>query len=93
MNKLIYFAPVLDDPADEFDSFEPKEGDKFDMLMEVHVEDKFIRIKDSIGRMLPVDVEQIESMIAALDLAKEIIEFKIPDVSYVYGTGFTTFDE
>lgn len=93
MHKLIYFAPVLDDQADEFDSFEPKEGNKFDMLIEVHVEDQFMRIKDSIGRMLPVDVEQIESMISALYLAKELMEVKVPDVYYVDDTGFLTFDE
>lgn len=84
MKQHIYFGPVSEDVADEFETFEVEfetfevGGVNYDFHMEVNVEDQFVRISDAIGRMIPVDITQIESMLGALRLAKDLME--APDV-------------
>lgn len=75
MQQHIYFAPVSEDVAYEFETFEVAGAD-YDFHMEVNVEDQFVRISDAIGRMVPVDNTQLDSMIAALQLAKDIFNAK-----------------
>lgn len=77
MQQHIYFGPVSEDVADEFETFEVN-GVNYDFHMEVNVEDGFVRISDAIGRMVPVDITEIESMLGALRLAKDLME--APDV-------------
>lgn len=77
MQKHIYFGPVDDDAASEFDTFQVQETEyhtgNYDFHMGVNVEDQFVRITDAIGRMIPVDLTQINSMIGALILAKDLM--------------------
>lgn len=75
MQQHIYFAPVSEDVASEFDTFEI-EGTHYDFYIEVSPEDGFLRLSDAIGRMVPIDVTELDSAIAALQLAKELLEAK-----------------
>lgn len=50
-------------------TYKAKDGASYEYCVEVHTEDKFIRVKDSIGRMVPVDFDHLDNLIDALTLA------------------------
>lgn len=75
MQEHIYFGPVSEDVANEFETFEIN-GVNYDFHMEINVEDGFVRFSDSIGRMVPIDITELDSAIAALQLAKDIFNAK-----------------
>ena len=81
MTKYVYFSPV--NPEDvEPGLFEVEGQDQvFDFKLEINPEDGFVRLYDSIGRMVPLDHTQIEGLVTALSIASE---FFIAEVNEVY---------
>lgn len=92
MQQHIYFAPVSEDVANEFDTFE-LEGTHYDFYIEVNPQDEFIRLYDAIGRMVPIDSTELDSAIAALQLAKELLDAKNVTVFTVDEHGDVDFVE
>ena len=70
MNKQIFFGAYTQDELDEMgidDVFEHN-GSFYEYRLDVYLEDGFIRLTDSIGRMVPVDMTHYQEFAKALQL-------------------------
>lgn len=71
--KTIYFGAYSPEDLQEMDidTFEHN-GTNYEFQLEVHLEDGFIRITDTIGRMIPLDMTHYQDLAKAMEMVMSL---------------------
>lgn len=74
MNAKNFFISKIpqDQIMEGFEGFEFA-GNEYDFKLEVQVVDGFVRLYDSLERMVPIDISQLEEVIVSLQMAYDLM--------------------
>lgn len=80
MKKELYFSPVDAEDFDIRDGAFEVNGTYYEYKVEVYTGEGHLAISDSLGRRLPIDIEDLAYLMHALEKAHEMLSDGDPEV-------------
>jgi hypothetical protein len=74
--KYIYLGKVSPETIEDCgsDGYFDFAGEKWEFQLEVNLEESFLRLTDSVGRMVPIDANQYADFVSAMNMVIDVQE-------------------